>query len=218
MAGIVLTIVSTLPAAASEVAYPKTDAKVQLRAPDDWKISETALGLEVEAPGKDSLVVAAVLPRDQVRVNAWVKDAIERMTKEGVTFRGKDTDTPQQQVGEPSLDPPVDHPSTAASTETFTFSGQPAIGQPGLPSEEDLLPDVVGPLGVPMATMGLGKGGPMHPFRHFYYKGTTMHGKPIDVELAIYALGKDQLFLIEQMSGPVDPRGVMIVRSLRGAS
>ena len=66
--------------------------------------------------------------------------------------------------------------------------------------------------------MATGQGAAISPFSHFFYKRTTMRGKAVDVEMALYPLGKDQVFVIEQMSGPVDPRGVIIVRSLREAS
>lgn len=217
---LLLALLLAAPAYAGEVAYPKAAPKIQLRVPDDWHVAETVVGLEIEAPRKDSLVVAAVLPRDKAKVDAWVQTALGRMRAEGVTFLNEGQMDPQlpEPAAAPKPDAPSDKSANAGPPETFTFSGSPAVGEAAPPSEQDYLPKVATKYGLPPSAMATGVGAAISPFSHFYYKRTSMHGKQVDVELALYALGKDQVFVIEQMSGPVDPRGVMIVRSLRATS
>ena len=217
---LLLVLVPAAPAFAGQVAYPKAAPKIELRVPDDWAVAETGIGLEIEAPRKDSLVVAAVLPRDKAKVDAWVQTALARMRAEGVAFLNEGEMDPQLPEPEAAqkLDAPSDKSADAGSPEIFTFSGSPAVGQAAPPSEQDYLPKVATKYGLPPSAMATGEGAAINPFSHFYYKRTSMHGKQVDVELALFTLGKDKVFVIEQMSGPVDPRGVMIVRSLRATS
>ena len=162
-----------------------------------------------------------MLPRDKAKVDAWVQQAAR--AHEG---RGRDLPEGRRERagraragrGVEDSEAPADGSAGAAPSESFIFSGAPAAGKPAPPGEEDFLPKVATKFGLPPSAMATGKGAALTPFSHFYYKSTSMHGKQVDVELALYALGKNQVFVIEQMSGPVDPRGVMIVRSLRATS
>ena len=74
-ATLLAVLLPAVPAVAGQVTYPKAEPKIVLRVPDDWAVAETSLGLEIEAPRKDSLVVGAILPRDRTKVNAWVQEA-----------------------------------------------------------------------------------------------------------------------------------------------
>ena len=112
------------PALAGQVGYPKAAPKIELRVPDDWTVSESELGLEIESPRKDCLVVAALLPRDKVKVDKWVQQAAGRMKAEGVIFLNKDGSEPDLPDDAPT--PTFEAPSATAEPsgpgETFTFS------------------------------------------------------------------------------------------------
>ncbi len=225
---------STAPAAAKDVLFPAAKPAVAMTVPEGWVGADTPLGLELQSPRKDSLVLAGMVSRDHDSVQKWVRQAEARMMAAGIVF-AKPTppkSAPKQQTADARADPSIDHFLNQGRDQPFTFSGAPSVDKPALEAAGKPMPLVVNPIGepalpttAPSATAAASapsagtapNAGPMRPTRHFDYSGSMQHGTPVDIEFAIYPVGTDKAFLIEQESGQTDSRGAMIVRSLRAA-
>ena len=224
---------SISPVRAKSVRYPAAQPEIALDVPDDWTVAETPLGLELQSPSKDALVIAGLTEGDRKSVDGWSRRALERMDGEGVVFDKSGTAKPTKphvagyDVAMPaaasatSPKPSDDKPTAPAAAtpsnreSSYTFGG-PAMVDP-LKSAQEKASKAGAPRAADIPSISTGGFNPaaMKASGHFAYIGGTLHGQPVDVELAVFPLGKDRRVLIEQQSGPTDARGVMIVRSLR---
>ena len=223
----------SLPACAKEVRYPAAHPNFALDVPDDWSVAETPLGLELQPASKDALVVAAVTDGDRKSIDGWSRRALERMGTEGVVFDKTGSAKAVKPNGaagaddggakEPAKAPPKVSGKPAEQTSiaplangpSYTFGG-PAMVDP-LKAVQAEARKSMKPGGADMPSISTGgfDVATMKPTGHFAYTGGALRGQPVDVELAVFPLDKTKRLLIEQLSGPTDARGVMIVRSLR---
>lgn len=229
LAALAATLLPVATAAyAKDVRYPAAHPEVALQVPDDWSVAETPLGLELQSPEKDALVVAGVTAGDRKSVDGWSKRALERMSGEGVVFAKAGTKAAKPHVAGPDGAPageaakapsaPQAPPPAAADVakangdKPYTFGGTPLVDPLGTAQKE--ASKLAGTSPMPsISTEGLTESR-MKPIGHYAYSG-TLRGQPVDVELAVFPLDKTKRLLIEQLSGATDARGVMIVRSLR---
>lgn len=194
-------------AEAAVINFPTSSPSVSLDVPDGWTVTYTPAGLEVRSPEKNSLIVANVVKRDERSVEAWAKEANKAMVAEGVTF-DKNVKPARILIPQPKADRSFES-VTSSSGEAFSFSGAPSI-QPSY-----LTKGGSGTPGADASVTGDGARSPLKPFKVVQTFGATAGRKPIDIELAMYALAHDQIFVIEQQSGQTDGRAVAIVRTLK---
>ena len=189
-------------AQATLLKFPKTDPRVALEIPDNWTASYTAVGLELQSPAKDSLVVAGIVNHDEHSVETWAKAANKVLGAEGVVFakKGKPTRT---LIPKPPADPTVSAAPQSSSGEAFGFSGTPSVAPPFSQGKDEF------------AAMIAKMKGPATPYKVVQTFGATLDSKPVDIELAMYTLSDDRLFVIEQQSGQTDGRATAIVKSYR---
>lgn len=201
-------------ARAAEVKFPKTDPRISLEIPEGWTASYTPVGLELQSPEKNSLVVANVVKRDERSVEAWAKEAKERMVAGGIAF---DKKAKPPRILTPGRKGDVDlSRSLQPSGEAFSFSGAPSLkpkfsSEPSPNGNADANTSGAAPAGPDSGTAA----SPMRPFKVVQTFGATMDKKPVDLELAMYPLAKDTFFVIEQQSGPTDSRAAAIVKSFK---
>jgi hypothetical protein len=196
---------------AEQVPFPKENPRVMLEVPKDWTVAYSDVGLELTAPEKTSFVVAGVVKRSRPTVDAWVKQAADKMKAFGLAF---DPDA------KPPTPPPQPKPTVAAieapsavKGDSFTFSGAPsldAMPKVAAPTDKATAPtidDVVN------AAPRAGSPMPKIPFKVVQYAGGQLANKPVDVQLVLFNIGPSDDFLIEQTSDSSDPRAVSIVTS-----
>ena len=204
------------PAQAKVVMFPETNPAVTLDVPDNWTVSTSPVGLQLRSPEKNSILVANFFKGDKAAAETWPKQAGKTLEEAGVTT--DNTATSEAHMAPPaesSAEPPRSlPPATPPVGEHFTFSGTPSV---------------VDPLGIVRAgrtktfdadgTPGMVPAGSIVrnkiPHRIVNYKGGRLDGKPTDVQLYVFSLAKNELFLIEQQSGGTDNRAVEIVYSVK---
>ena len=202
-------------AQARTVQFPEHRPEVSLDVPDDWSVTYTSAGLELRSPEKNSVVVANLF-KGKKETDSWLLQAKQTLAEAGVATVETAARTPPA-VAPVAAQLPGAVPTLAAPSGTpFTFSGAPAVNMAGG------LPPVSGteaskfaaPFGTaPAAATSRNK----IPHRIVNYKDATFGGKPTDVQLYIFSLTHDDLFLIEQQSGQSDNRAVDIVYSVKRA-
>lgn len=208
------------PADAKALMFPKDHPQVTLDVPDDWTVDTTTTGLELQSPEKTSIVVAQIIGKDKAQIEAWTRLAGQRMKAFGIVFAGTaksaPLSAPLKAADVPSLN------TTGGSTkdkDAFTFSGAPSLGLPGTTGPNAKTNSSVLAIGEnPFSgtTDGAVKSRAKSklPLRSVRYAGTTMNGKDVDAELAIYTLSDNRVFLLMQESEPSDNRSVGIGRSV----
>ena len=222
------------PAAAGELNVPKAHPEIAMDIPDGWNLETSATGFEMRSPEKNSIVIGRTLGRDKVAVDTWRKEAAEKLEAFGVKFdptakapppKPAATLTPLENPQGQSQDKPeeksADKSVFTTDPNVFTFTGAPSLKTPGTAGSND--PVKPGALSVESLT-GFGatvENDPVNPnlpklpFRAVLYYGATMNGKPVDVQLLIYSLPANRLFVMMQESGSDDGRAVAMARSVR---
>lgn len=200
-------------AEAAPMTFPKDHPVIAMDVPDGWAVATTPLGLELRAPENNSIIAAKVLGREKSFLDTWANQAAARLKTFGVAFDANATAPAKPAAAPPHVD------SVSAFTtrpDAFTFSGQPSLATPGTAGSND--PVKAGQTSVESLTGFGAKVTPMPkiPFRAVQYFGTTMAGKPVDVQLVIYNLPDNRLFVMMQESGPDDGRAVAIAQSVQG--
>ncbi len=203
-------VAAVRPAQAKIVKFPEHHPEVALDVPDNWSVSYTAVGLELRSPEKNSVIVANLFKHNKAAAEAWPKQAKQALTDAGVVTVEK------AQKPAPAIAPsPSSLPTLAApSGDRFTFSGMPAAKMPGglAPIDGTTAPlATVAPGAAPTGASSRNK----IPHKIVNYQDANFDGKPTDVQLYIFSLTRDDLFLIEQQSGKSDNRAVDIVYSVQ---
>lgn len=207
-------------AAAAELKIPQARPEVAMDIPDGWTMERSASGFEMRSPEKNSIIIGRTLGRDKKAVDTWRQEASEKLKAFGVSFDpGAKAPPPKPAEAVKLEDKKTDKTSAfTTSPDAFTFSGAPSLKTPGTEGSND--PVKPGDLSVESLTgfgTTVGADMPKLPFRAIQYYGTTMNGKPIDVQLLVYNLPDNRLFVMMQESGPDDGRAVAMARSVRGA-
>ena len=211
--GLALTVA---PVAATEIKFPKDKPRVAFDVPDGWAVTYTADGLELRSPEKNCFVVASFMKRTRPIVDAWTKQANQTMMTEGVTF-DKTAKAPAPKVATAPAGVATPATIAAAPLNPFTLSGEPA------PEMKTAPPSEIQPQTGPVVTMPESFGGvaqadrPKIPFKVVQYYGASFAGKPVDVQLVIFKVNPEDLFLMEQASNSDDNRAVGIITSVKPA-
>ena len=215
--GLTLAGAASSGAYALDIMFPKDKPKVAFQVPDGWSVTYTAIGVEMASPEKNSFVVANVVKRDRPVVDGWTKRANEALIANGIKF-DKNAKVPP---------PPVKAAAPAQSTipaatsdvplNPFTLSGEPSAEMKSAPPSE------IQPQDGPVAMMPDKLGGiaqpdkPKIPFRVVQFYGASVGDKPVDVQLIVFKISRDELFLLEQESGSDDSRTISIITSVKPA-
>lgn len=211
-------------AGAAELNVPQTHPEVVMDIPDGWTMEQSSTGFEMRSPEKDSIIIGRTLGRDKKAVDTWRQEAGEKFKAFGVSFDPNAKAPPPPSPANPAETLKPDDKKTdktsafTTSPDTFTFSGAPSLKPPGTEGSND--PVKPGDLSVESLTgfgTTVGADMPKLPFRAVQYYGTTMNSKPVDVQLLIYNLPANRLFVMMQESGADDGRAVAMARSVRGA-
>lgn len=243
LAGLVGTILLAGPAWATQVNVPKANPVVTVNVPDGWTVEYTELGLELRSPEKDSVVVATVLKRAKGTVDVWKQKVLTRLEADGVTIgkgaKAPAAPAPAATAAAPSKDgtaatpgtnakPAADAKSAAdaktgaepdlpgnATTPSFSMAGGPSLATPSLGNSADNSTDKM-TITTPAATAQ--KGQPTInglSFQSYRLEGGMFKDKPTDIQLALFSLPKNDLFVIEQQSAPEDNRAAAIMASVK---
>ena len=220
-ASLAIIALATARAEATEVTFPKEKPRVAFDVPDGWAVTYTADGLELRSPEKNSFVLANMTKRARPEMEAWTKQAIKTMMSEGVAF-DKNVKAPPVAAAPAA---PTKAQTPAASTapaaiaaapfNPFTLSGEPS------PEMKTAPPSEVQPQEGPVAMMpdsinGIAKADrPKMPFKVVQYYGASFAGKPVDVQLVLFRVSSEEMFLMEQASGSDDNRAVGIITSVK---
>lgn len=211
-------------AGASELKIPRDRPQVAFDVPDGWTIERSAFAVEMRSPEKNSVVLASVLA-DRSTVDAWTKEAGEKLKAFGIQFdtNAKAPEKPAQAANQDKDDDKkADADAKSAFTtspDAFTFSGAPSLKPPGTDgSNKPVKPadnSIEGLTG--FGSENASKPKPKLPFKAVQIFGTTLNGKPVDVQVVIYALPANHLFVMMQESGSDDGRAVAMAQSVRRA-
>lgn len=199
-------------AKAAPLQLPTGKPVVQLDVPEGWTRESIDGGVELTSPEGKSVLVVGVIDRDKAKLEAWEKKALARVKAFGVAFDDKAKAPPP-----PAPKPIANGMDFASQDGAFTFSGPPSLAMPGAPA--------AGATTAPTATVaGTTFESLTDPnfevsnkpkFKVIQYVGTTLKGKPVDVQFGVYSLADKRFFAVIQESGPDDTRAVAIAKSLR---
>ena len=209
------------PAAAREVLLPETKPLVSIQFPDDWTVTMVDTGPEAVSPDKKAFVIMKILTRPIDDPNKWVKQALARFEALGVHF-----DT-QQKSNSVAVNPTTVKEAEAESKKSETKKGEVApvasvkaatdAAKPveGKPAETKPVPTV--PTFAMNANTITALPTPELVRHALTYKGTSMDGVPVDVELVTFTLSNNQSFFMLQESGSTDDRAISIIKSVKRA-
>lgn len=213
------------PAEAKVVRFPEANPVVTLDVPDGWTVSTSPIGLQLRSPEKDSLVVANYFKGNKAAAEAWPRQAGRTMEAAGITIDKTATDKTATNQGSTNKTAAAPAPPTSAvglpgtprfsaPGDHFTFSGAPSISAAG-----GIVPSVGSNASTASMTFGkaaLGStAGNKIPHKIVTFRGGRLDGKATDVQLYVFSLASNELFLIEQQSGATDRRAVDIVYSVK---
>lgn len=204
-------------ALADEVKFPEINPVVAMDVPHGWDVFVAPDGMDLKSPEKNAIIVADVVYREKGLVDAWAKMATGKLEAFGVVF-DKNAKAPPKVAGAKPTPAPVANASAfTTDPDAFSFAGKPSLAMPGTTGSNDPVApaetsiEALTHLGAPTLTESKSK----LPFKAVQYYGTTLNGKPVDVQFVIYSLPDKRYFVMMQESGSDDGRTVAIAKSLR---
>lgn len=210
-------------ALAKEVQFPEAKPKVAMTVPDDWTVTYTPVGVEIEAPGGDSLVVANLLKHDMGTVDAWKAKVLAVMERHGVTVDTGGGAAKAATAGSGKAPAAGQGPDLAmpgnAERPSFAFVGGPSLETPNLPTGmQPLASTGAAAPSFAQPSAGAARHGAATvngmQFKSYRLEGGFFAGKPTDMQLVLFALPKDEFFAVEQQSASDDNRASAILNSV----
>lgn len=196
-------------AEAAPLQLPSGKPVVQLDVPEGWTRESVDVGVQLTSPEGKSVLVVGVVDRDKAKLEAWEKKALARVKAFGVSFDEKAKAPPP-----PAPKSIANGMDFASQDGAFTFSGPPSLAMPGAPAAGAPTATVAGTTFESLTDPNFEVSN-KPKFKVIQYVGTTLDGKPVDVQFGVYSLADKRFFAVIQESGPDDTRAVAIAKSLR---